>query len=67
MMEITKFFDNRKKDLSSTSNVGDDGDVLKRPRESSLGYSIAYATNMNVFTESLKFEEEMKKSSPDVW
>ena len=54
MMEITKFFDKKKRDLSSKSNDGDDS---KRPRESSLDDSIANATNADVFTESLKSED----------
>ena len=72
MMEITKFFDKKKRDLSRKSNDGDDS---KRPTESSLDDSIANATNTDVFTESLmseacvailyscmkKLEEEMKK------
>ena len=58
--------------MSSKSNDGQDS---KKPRESSLDESIADATNMDVFTESLKpedcvailyncmkkLEEEMKK------
>ena len=73
-MEITKFFDRKKRDLSSKSNDGDDS---KRPRESILDDSVANATNTDVFTESLlskdciailyscmkKLEEEMKKIS----
>ena len=54
MMEITQFFDKKKRDLSSKSNDGDDS---KRPRESSLDDSIANATNTDVFTESLKSED----------
>ena len=54
MMEITKFFDKKKRDLSNKSNDGDDS---KRPRESSLNDSIANATNADVFTESLKSED----------
>ena len=76
MMEITNFFEKKKRDLSSKSN---DGDNSKRPRESSLDDSIANATNTNVFTESLKLKECVvilyscmkvgrrdEKSSPDV-
>ena len=51
MMEMAKFFDKKKWDLSSKSNDGDD---LKRPRESRLDDSIANATNTDIFTESLK-------------
>ena len=54
MMEITQFFDKKKRDLSSKSNDVDDS---KRPRESSLDDSIANATNTDVFTESLKSED----------
>ena len=73
-MEITKFFDKKKRDLSSKSNDGDDS---KRLIESSLDNSIANDTNADVFTETLKsedcvailhscmkkLEEEMKKFS----
>ena len=72
-MEIAKFFDKKKRDLSSNSNDGDDS---KRPRESRLDDAIGNATNTDVFTESLKsedcvvilyscmkkLEEEMKKT-----
>ena len=51
MMEITKFYDKKKRDLCSKSNDGDDS---KRPRESSLNDSLANVTNTDVFTESLK-------------
>ena len=54
MMEITKFFDKKKRDLSSKSNDGDDS---KRPREKSLDESIVNATNTDVFAESLKSED----------
>ena len=54
MMEITKFFEEKKGDLSSKSNDGDDS---KRPRESSLDDSTANATNTDAFTESLKSED----------
>ena len=54
MMEITKIFDKKKRDLSSKSNDGEDS---KRPRESSLDESIANTTNTDVFTESLKSED----------
>ena len=71
-MEITKFFDKKKGDLSSMFIDGDDS---KGPRESSLDNSIANATNTDGFTESFtsedcvailysrmkKLEEEMKK------
>ena len=53
-MEITKFFNTNKRDLTSKSNDGDD---LKRSREFSLDDSIANATNKDVFTESLKSED----------
>ena len=53
-MEITKFFDKKKRDLNSKSNDGDDS---KRPRESSLDDSNANATNADVFTEFLKSED----------
>ena len=56
MMEITKFFDKKKRDLSSKSNDGDDS---KRPRGSSLDDSIANATNTDVFIESLKSEDRV--------
>ena len=49
-MEITKFFDKKKRDLSRKSN---DGDNSKRSRESILDDSIANATNIDVFNESL--------------
>ena len=52
MMETTKFLDKKKQDMSSI-----DEDDSKRPRESSLDDSIVNATNMNVFTESLKSED----------
>ena len=51
MMEIAKFFNIKKRDLSSKHNDGDDS---KRPTESSLHDSTANATNTDVFTESLK-------------
>ena len=51
MMEITKFLDKKKQDLSNKSNNRDDS---KRPRKSNLDDSIANATNTDVFTESLK-------------
>ena len=54
MMEITKFFDKKKRDLSSKSNDGDDS---RGPRESSLDDAIANATNTDVFIESLKSED----------
>ena len=54
MMEITKIFDKKKRDLSSKSNDGEDS---KRPRESSLDEYIANATNTDVFTQSLKSED----------
>ena len=54
MIEITQFFDKKKRDLSSKSNDGEDS---KRPRESSLDESIANTTNTDVFTESLKSED----------
>ena len=47
-MEITKIFDEKKRDLNSKSNDGDDS---KRPRESSLDDSNANATNADVFTD----------------
>ena len=50
-MEITKFFDKKKRDLSRKSN---DGDNSKRSRESILDDSIANATKIDVFNESLK-------------
>ena len=50
MVEITKFFNKKKRDLSWKSNDGDDS---KRLREYSLDDSIANATNTDVFTESL--------------
>ena len=53
-MEIAKFFDKKKQDLSSNSNDGDDS---KRPRESRLDDAIGNATNTDVFTESLKSED----------
>ena len=54
MIEITQFFDKKKRDLSSKSNDGEDS---KRPRESSLDESIANTTNTDVFTESLESED----------
>ena len=54
MMEITKFCDKKKRDLSSRSSDGDDS---KRPRESSLDYSVANATNTDILPESLKSED----------
>ena len=51
MMEITKFFDKKKQDLSSKSN---DGNYSKRPTDSSWDDSVMNATNTDVFTESLK-------------
>ena len=70
-MEITKIFDEKKRDLNSKSNDGDDS---KRPRESSLDDSNANATNADVFTDFFwsqktsvlyscmkTLEEEMKK------
>ena len=54
MIEITQFFDKKKRDLSSKSKDGEDS---KRPRESSLDESIANTTNTDVFTESLKSED----------
>ena len=53
-MEITKFFDKKKRDLSRKSN---DGDNSKRSRESILDDSIANATKIDVFNESLKSED----------
>ena len=53
-MEITKFFDKKKRDLSSKSNDEEDS---KRLRESNLEESIASATDTDVFTESLKSED----------
>ena len=53
-MEITKFFDEKKRDLNSKSNDGDDS---KRPRESSLDDFNANATNADVFTEFLKSKD----------
>ena len=53
-MEITKFFDKKKRDLSSKSNDEEDS---KRLRESNLEESIANATDTDVFTESLKSED----------
>ena len=53
-MEITKFFDRKKRDLSSKSNDRDDS---KRLRESSLDDSITNTANTDVFTESLKSED----------
>ena len=44
-MEITKFLDKKKRDLSSKSNDEEDS---KRLRESSLEESIANATNTDV-------------------
>ena len=54
MMEITKFLDKKKRDLSSKSNDEEDS---KRLRESNLEESIANATDTDVFTESLKSED----------
>ena len=53
-MEITNFFNKKKRDLSSKSHRGDDS---KRPREFSLDGSTANTTNTNAFTESLKSED----------
>ena len=53
-MEITKFLDRKKRDLSSKSNDRDDS---KRLRESSLDDSITNTANTDVFTESLKSED----------
>ena len=53
-MEITKFFDKKKRDRSSKSNDEEDS---KRLRESNLEESIANATDTDVFTESLKSED----------
>ena len=53
-MEITKFLDKKKRDLSSKSNDEEDS---KRLRESNLEESIANATDTDVFTESLKSED----------
>ena len=77
MVEITKFFNKKKRDLSWKSNDGDDS---KRLRESSLDDSIANVTNTDVFTESLMWKDcsnslylhktvgrRDEKSSPDVW
>ena len=49
-----KFFDKKKRDLSSKSNYGDDS---KRSRDSSLDDAIANATNTDVLIKSLKSEE----------
>ena len=53
-MEITRLFDEKKRNFKSKST---DGDHSKRLGESSLRDSIANATNSDVFTESLKSED----------
>lgn len=54
MMDILKFFDKKKRELSNQSNKGEES---KRQRESNLGESIANETSSDLFTESLKSEE----------
>lgn len=54
MMEMAKFFDKKKWDLSSNSS---DEDESKRPREPSLDDSAADVANTDVSTESLNSED----------
>ena len=55
MMERTKFFDKKKRDLSSESNNGDDS---KRPRESPACTILLQMPQIrDVFTESLKSKD----------
>ena len=50
-MDITKFYDRKKRELSSQSADGDDS---KRPREESNNSTSARASPGDVFEESLK-------------